>query len=186
VSTPNFHLALNNSKADTFHHYFSDLAGYYQDTVKKMQAVYDNIPLPAPGIPFTALTFNMGEQSICRPHLDSQNLSFGQCLICPLGRFNHKTGGHLVAHEPRMILEMAPGSGGFIPSASVSHSNVAICAGETRLAMTGYTPASYFQHVEENFCPVPHRSCLEKNTLGQDRWDRGLRLLPQISNYLST
>jgi hypothetical protein len=130
------------------------------------------------------MTFNVGPQCICKPHLDALNLSFGLCIICPLGSFDHKMGGHLVLHEVCKVLEVQAASTVFIPSAIISHGNISIGKNERRQALTSYTPGSYFQFAEENFQNVPVRNHREMLDVGAERWEKGISLLPHYSEMI--
>lgn len=164
-------------------------AEYYWSTQDTLGEVYDNCTAPVSGLPFSSFTFNTDDQCICSAHVDGLNLSFGLCLICPLGDFNPQNGGHLILHNLKMILEAAPGSMIFIPSALISHENVKIGRGERRHAITAYTPAAIFQHIDRMTSqssksplptPISHK---ELKRRGDHVWTTGVSLLPHISEF---
>lgn len=75
------------------------------------------------------------------------NLAWGWCVILVLGDFDPEKGGHVVLHEPKLILEVYPGDLVYIPSACVAHETIPIAEGETRYSVTWYTPSGLFQWV---------------------------------------
>jgi len=136
------------------------------------------LQLPVPGVFFTSFTLNVDERCICGPHVDGSNLASGMCLVSPIGNFDPQKGGHLILHNLKLIFEVAPGSICLIPSAIITHSNIGIGPGETRRAITAYTPASYFQYYEEGFKGVLERLHKEAKALGRRRWADGKARLP--------
>ncbi|KDQ09810.1 hypothetical protein BOTBODRAFT_80704, partial [Botryobasidium botryosum FD-172 SS1] len=80
--------------------------------------------------PFAATTVNFGPEAICGVHMDYANFISGLCLVIALGVYDHTKGGHIVLHEPKVIVEFAPGDFIFFPSAGITHSNTRIQAGE--------------------------------------------------------
>jgi len=84
----------------------------------------------------------------------------------------------------KLILEIAPGSQVFIPSALLTHENIGIAESETRHAITAYTPGAYFRYYEEGFRRVPKRTAKEYLKLGGWRWAKGKQLYPHVSRWL--
>ena len=139
--------------------------------------------LPFPPLPFAAFTLNVGQQSVTRDHLDTGNLSFGWCMIIPVGHFNHKIGGHLVLHELGLIIEVPAATTAYITSAAVTHGNTAIQVGEDRRTITAYTSASFFQFAHNEFKPTGTWSDeSERMSIGDAVWTEGLPLLPCFLN----
>jgi hypothetical protein len=56
----------------------------------------------------------------------------------------HRTGGHIILHEPKLIIEFRRGDVIFIPSGAVTHENVPISEGEVCYSFTMYTPGGCF------------------------------------------
>lgn len=100
-----------------------------------------------PDSPFCAFTMNMGPHTVCIGHRDFWNLVYGTCPIGALGPFNHRTGGHIILHEPKVIFEFRRGDVMFIPSGAITHENVPIAEGETRYSFTMYTAGGLFRYV---------------------------------------
>lgn len=100
---------------------------------------------------FACAAFNLGPQVTTYPHRDCQNCPFGLCAIQSFGRFNPKKGGHLVLPQLKLILEFPPGSLVLIPSATLTHANIPVQPGETRLSFTQFTAGSIFRFVDNGF-----------------------------------
>ncbi|KAI9429731.1 hypothetical protein H4582DRAFT_1826172, partial [Lactarius indigo] len=73
------------------------------------------------------------------------NLPNGLCAVVSMGDYNHKLGGHLVLHELKLIMEFPPGYVIFLPSASITHSNIGISDNEWRSSITYYTAGGLFR-----------------------------------------
>ena len=149
--------------------------------------------MPSPHILFPAMTLNIGPQTICWPHRDHLNLAFGICLDWVLGRFDHRKGGHLVLHEARRILQLAPGRVVLFPSASITHENIPIADGETRYSVTGYAAGGFWRFIRQRFMPRDdwasqfpaeakhHESIAEELR----RWKAGCRMFKTIADLFA-
>jgi hypothetical protein len=82
------------------------------------------------------------------------NLAHGWCGVVAPRKFDHHTGGHLVLHELRLVIKFPAGSAALIPSTSITHSNVALQAGDKRASMTFYTGGGLFCFVNNAFCTL--------------------------------
>jgi hypothetical protein len=140
-----------------------------------------------------AAAYNLGPATVCRPHRDSANLSFGICAITALGCFNPKAGGHLVLRELGLVVEFPPGATALIPSAVITHHNAKVQQGETRYSFTQYAAGSLFGYIENGMRSErkvkenPKLTSAEKVDRAQarhERWEQGLALFPHISNYV--
>lgn len=135
--------------------------------------------IPSPELPFLASTLNLGPQTVCDRHLDAKNLAYGLCLVMALGDFDYRRGGHLVLHEAKVILELRPGSAVFLPSAVISHSNIKICPGETRMSFTAYYAGSIAQFIDNGLCcnsALPKYPLKKRKEDGDLRWQNGWKL----------
>ncbi|KAI0037997.1 hypothetical protein FA95DRAFT_1613711 [Auriscalpium vulgare] len=110
----------------------------YDDVLKDIRADNPGLTPPYPNSVFPAATFNFGPRIATAPHRDYYNVPFGWCSITALGRYNPKLGGHLILWDLKLVIEFPPGSTILIPSALLTHSNVAIRQGETRRSFTQY------------------------------------------------
>jgi hypothetical protein len=120
-------------------------------------------------------------------HRDSSNVAAGLCLVCALGNFNHEKGGHLVLHEPRLIVELAPGSAILFPSSLITHENIPIAdvgeeeTDETRLSLTAYTSGALSRWAEQGYRLASRRTEeAESQRLngGEDKWENSWDLFP--------
>jgi len=123
-----------------------DLMKEYDDLQLKLLGLNIFIRTVFPGSPFFATTLNMGPQTVCFAHRDYWNLLYGTCGIGALGPFDHRTGGHLILHEPKVIMEFRRGDVIWVPSAAVTHENVPIKPHETRYSFTMYTAGGLFRY----------------------------------------
>jgi hypothetical protein len=115
------------------------------------------------------MTFNFGPQTVCLPHRDSANLSFGWCAITALGNFDPKKGGHLLLWDVKLAIEFPPGSTILIPSALLRHSNSKVQASETRMSCTQYAAGGLFRWVEQGFRTA--KQFQREDPLGKEKWD---------------
>ena len=123
-----------------------DLMKEYTDLQVKLFALDSTFRMLFSDLPFCSFTANMGPQTVCIGHRDFWNLAHGTCPIGVLGPFNHRTGGHIILHEPKLIIEFRRGDVMFIPSAAVTHENVPITDGEMRYSFTMYTAGGLFRY----------------------------------------
>ncbi|KII92988.1 hypothetical protein PLICRDRAFT_101289, partial [Plicaturopsis crispa FD-325 SS-3] len=124
-----------------------DLMQHYTELQLELAGVNSFLQAAFPDCPFYATTLNMGPQTVCLPHRDFNNLAYGTCGIGALGDFDHRTGGQIILHEPKIILEFRRGDIFFVPSAAVTHENVPIKPTETRYSFTMYTAGGLFRWV---------------------------------------
>lgn len=128
------------------------LYGYYEATIESVVTNSKRrLKRLSPYLPFSCVTVNFGPRTICFSHRDLLNLAWGWCVILVLGRFDCQKGGHIVLHEPKVILEVGHGDIVCIPSACIAHGNIPVGEGETRYSVTWYTPAGIFQWIAAGF-----------------------------------
>lgn len=164
-----------------------NLYAYYVDRLGALHAEYPRLRRNFTSSIFAASTYNLGPQTVCLPHTDFANLPFGWCAVTALGSYNPKTGGHLILWDCELVIEFPPGSTILLPSAIVSHSNVAIGKSETRYSFTQYMAGGLFRWVENGFQTTEkYRASLTPSELqdlddhNKNRWSFGLSLLPQL------
>ena len=134
-----------------------------------------------PKLPFMASTVNLGPQTVTLPHYDAKNLATGLCGIMPFGSFDSSKGGHLGLHEPRVVLELAPGLVVPMPSAVIQHSNLPVVEG-TRYSITTYTAGQLFAWMESGG-PLKSLSPDAKDAYfkeGPERWETGWSQYPGV------
>ena len=109
--------------------------------------------------------------------MDSANLPYGWCAITALGNFDYTKGGHLILWELGLVVEFPPGSTFLLPSACISHSNVAIAKHEKRFSFTQYTAGSIFRWVDHGFMKENEFwSSLNEDQLAEELKKKDLRL----------
>lgn len=99
-------------------------------------------------VPFSSITANLGPQTVCFRHRDMKNKSNGMCIVYVLGNFDYRRGGHIILHEPRLVVEMRPGDALFLPSAVISHETVPIAQDEERYSLVLYSAGGLFRWVD--------------------------------------
>lgn len=174
-----------------FKTWFPHIYQLYSDTLTATLTHLPHLRQPLKHLPFSGVTINLGQQTCCQPHRDSGNFAGGPCLVCPLGDFDPQKGGHLVLHEPKLILELAPGCCVFIPSACITHENIPIQAGETRNSFTGYMAGAILQWIDQGFKTQtdPSFQKLSKDEqirLGQVRWEKTWSLFSKIDELVGS
>lgn len=124
---------------------------HYEKLVTDIKSHDPELCLPFAKSVFMATTINLGDKVVTTRHRDQANLPNGLCAVMSLGSYNHKLGGHLVLHELKLILEFPPGWIIFLPSASITHSNIGISDNEWRSSITYYTAGGLFRWVAYGF-----------------------------------
>lgn len=115
------------------------------------------------------------------------NCPFGWCSVQALGNYNYKTGGHLILWELKLIVEFPPGSLILLPSATITHSNVAVAEGETRVSFTQFAAGGLFRYVDyglrtqaqlEQQDPARYQKMLAARPY---RWKKGIALMRKLT-----
>ena len=130
-----------------------------------------------PNNSFACMTINLGPNTVTVRHTDHLNVPWGWCAITAIGTYDYRAGGHLIIWDLGIAIEFPPGSTILIPSAILTHSNVAIGEGERRYSLTQYTAGGLFRWVECGF-----RSQKDFDAAGgtpaqsnEERWEEGVR-----------
>lgn len=100
---------------------------------------------------FPTAAFNFGPNVWTYKHCDVFNCPFGLCVVQALGHFDPTKGGHLVLWEPWLMVEFPPGSLILMPSATITHSNLLVAAGDVQSSFTQYAPGGLFCYVNYGF-----------------------------------
>lgn len=152
---------------------------YYEDLQIKLIGINVFLQTIFPGTPFFAATLNLGPKTVCLIHRDWWNLANGTCGIGVLGPFNHRTGGHIILHEPRVIMEVRRGDFLWIPSAAITHENAPIKEHEVRYSCTLYSAGGLFRYAECGGRTVKDLESHDKPahdayvSNGEARWEAG-------------
>jgi hypothetical protein len=121
----------------------------------------------------------MGLSTVCLSHCNFWNLIYSTCPIGALGPFNHRTGGHLILHEPKLIVEFCRGDVMFTPSGTVTHENVPIVEGEAQYSFTMYMAGGLFCYAWCGMRTVKEVQVKDKDLYaryvaeGPGRWEDG-------------
>lgn len=168
-------------------HWHPRLFNYYTDRLEKLHTYNPDLRRNFDSSVFEASTYNLGPRTVCYRHRDFGNLPFGLCAVTALGEFDYTKGGHLVLWEAQLVLEFPPGTTVLLPSAIVSHSNVAVASHEQRFSFTQYSAGGLFRWAENGFQrTVDYKAGLEEVELAvylaaeQMRWEFGLSLLSRL------
>ena len=168
-----------------------DLMKEYTNLQAELLAINSLFKALFPDSPFCAFTMNMGPHTVCIGHRDLWNVVYGTCPIGALGPFNHRTGGHIILHEPKVIIEFRRGDVIFIPSAAVTHENAPILDGEARYSFTMYSAGGLFCYA---WCGMrtlkevreADKALYEKYIAeGTRRWEEGWKKYSTIDDLIS-
>ena len=125
---------------------------------------------------FAAMTINLGPRTVTYRHTDHLNVPWGWCAISAFGRYDYKLGGHLILWELGITIEFPPGATILIPSAVLTHSNVAIAEHERRYSLTQYTAGGLLRWID---CEHQSQRAFEASggqlsQSAEERWKDGL------------
>lgn len=165
---------------------------YYVDRLGKLHAEYPTLHRNFASSVFEATTYNLGPRTTCFRHRDFGNLPFGMCAVTALGEFDYMKGGHLVLWEAHLVIEFPPGTTILLPSAIISHSNVAVASNESRSSFTQYSAGSLFRWVDNHFqraadykAKLKGRELTDYLSEEKGRWKFGLGLLSRLDEVES-
>ncbi|KAG6875346.1 hypothetical protein C0992_004218 [Termitomyces sp. T32_za158] len=96
---------------------------------------------------FPSVAFNFGGNVFTKAHRDCMNSAIGWCAIHALGRYDSKQSSHLVLPDLKLIIEFPPGALILIPSATLTHTNLPVVDGESRISFTQYCTGGLFRYV---------------------------------------
>ena len=105
-------------------------------------------------------------------------------MIAVFGDFNCKTSGHFIMHEPKVIVEVAPGDIIFMPSSAITHCNSSLKPHEQRMLVVQYTSGFLFRALWQDFKPLPKNETKEEKKvrleIGIRRWKATWGLFPTV------
>lgn len=96
-------------------------------------------------LPFAAHTLNLGPFVCCWFHRDSRNFILGICPVVALGEYDHRTSGHFIMVEPKIVFEFRPGDVLIMMSAIITHGTAPLRRDETRMSWTCFTAGGLFR-----------------------------------------
>jgi len=159
---------------------------HYREYQGKLRAHIPDLKPNFPRSVFSSMAFNFGPNVETIPHQDILNLPYGWCAIQALGDFDPQAGGHIVLWELKLIIEFPPGSIILIPSATITHSNLPVRAGDQRASITQYTGGSIFRYVDSGFmldCELKAKSRKLYDQVYAEREGRWMTGLSYLSKY---
>lgn len=124
---------------------------HYEKLAEDFNVHHPGLCCPHANSVFMATTLNLGDKVVTKEHRDHKNLGNGLCAVVSLGNYDYKSGGHLVLHDLKLILEFPPGWVIFLPSACITHSNTGISDNEWRSSITYYTAGGLFRWAAYGF-----------------------------------
>ncbi|KAJ7738681.1 hypothetical protein DFH07DRAFT_966016 [Mycena maculata] len=89
--------------------------------------------------------------SLSQRLLDNSDIKQMANFASALGDFDPTTGGHFVLGDLKLVIEFPPGTLILIPSATLSHSNIPVRPGETRVSFTQFTSGGLFRYIDNGF-----------------------------------
>ncbi|THV03575.1 hypothetical protein K435DRAFT_650968 [Dendrothele bispora CBS 962.96] len=174
-----------------FHAYAPQTFDYYWGCMRALRKWNPRLREHFNNNVFASCTINFGPFTVCRPHTDRANLSFGWCAITALGRFDPDKGGHLILWDLGLIIRFPPGSTILIPSALITHSNVPIQEGETRYSFVQYSAAGLFRWVYNGFksdvdfeATATSAQSAKREEDRKSRWKKGVGMFAKWSDLL--
>lgn len=170
-------------KTGCFALWFPKHAQLYSEAQLRMHLLDNLLRQHLPNLQFAGVTINAGPKTVCHWHRDCRNLAFGVCCIGVFGDFNYKESGQLLLKELKLILQLAPGDLVFIPSAVITHRNMAIGQNETRQSIVFYSAGAMFRWVAQGHVTLGNmdehaRTALQRASSG--RWDCGWNLFQPL------
>lgn len=169
----------------TFKTWAPRLHARYAKNLAALQRDDRSLKFPFDSSVFPSATYNLGPRTVTYPHLDYFNTAFGWCAITALGTYDYTRGGHLILWDLDLVIEFPPGSTIFLPSAVISHSNVAISEGERRYSVTQYAAGGLFRWVDNGFKSNRSLSRKQRKIRHQENltvWEESLALFPILSS----
>lgn len=163
--------------------WFTKVVQGYEETTKAMEKRFPRCRRPSAHLPFAGMTLNTGPTTVVEAHRDSNNRVDGVCFTTGLGPFDHEKGGHLVLHEPQLIIELPPGYTLAFPSACITHEGLPISHEEARMSFTAYSAGALFRYEENDFQPQAKRQKIaevERVRVGNERWVHGWGLYNKL------
>ncbi|KAJ7811806.1 hypothetical protein B0H14DRAFT_2378063 [Mycena olivaceomarginata] len=182
---------LANFASFAFSMWVPRLHAHYVKNNAELQVRLPHFKHPFPKSVFASTAFNFGPRVWTFKHRDVCNLAFGWCAVQSLGPFNAVKGGHLVLWDLKMVVEFPAGALILLPSATVSHSNVALEAGEERISFTQFTAGGLFRWVDNGGRTAELQredpdEWERMQALKDTRWETGLSYFSTVDELLET
>ncbi|KAJ3762348.1 hypothetical protein EV360DRAFT_35943 [Lentinula raphanica] len=121
----------------------------YKEYTLQLQKLVPGLPQNFSNSVFSCCTLNLGPRTTTVEHLDHKNYIYGWCAVTALGNFDHRTGGHLVLWDLKLVVELPAGWTILIPSAYLRHSNTVLREGDSRYSFTQYTAGGLLRVIDD-------------------------------------
>ncbi|KAF8073678.1 hypothetical protein FPV67DRAFT_1410146 [Lyophyllum atratum] len=150
-----------------------------------LDPLFDKLSYLEPIFPrcvFPAAAFNFGGNVCTKSHHDSMNAAIGWCAIFGLGKYDPKKGGHLVLPDLKLVIEFPPGALIMIPSATLTHANVPVAFGDSRVSFTQYCGGGLIRYVDNGYRTEAELRKRDRKMYNEmmarkaTRWDQDLKL----------
>ncbi|KAJ7886685.1 hypothetical protein B0H13DRAFT_2235202 [Mycena leptocephala] len=112
---------------------------YYHKHDMQLHQHFPDLRRIFPRSGFSCAAFNFGPNVWTFKHRDAA------------GPFDPTKGGHLVLWDLMLVIEFPPGALVLIPSATLSHSNVPVQAGDKHISFTQFTAGGIFRYVDHGY-----------------------------------
>ncbi|KAG6899706.1 hypothetical protein C0993_007717 [Termitomyces sp. T159_Od127] len=99
-----------------------------------------------------------------------------------LSVFDPKKGSHFVLHNPKLIIKFLPGVLILTPSAALTHANLPVAEGESRMSFPQYCGGGIFCYVVNRYCMETElqntdpKEYARINSLKKMQWEENLKL----------
>ncbi|KAJ7884391.1 hypothetical protein B0H14DRAFT_3743590 [Mycena olivaceomarginata] len=163
---------------------------YYRTQDAKLRKDFSQLPRIFPRSVFSCAAFNFGPNVWTFRHRDVQNVPFGLCAVQAAGDFDPTKGGHLVLWELKLVIEFPSGALILLPSATISHSNIPVQEGDTRVSFTQFTAGGLMRYVDSGCRTWEELRAQDPQEFGRlaaegdGRWEMGLGLLSTMDELL--
>jgi hypothetical protein len=163
---------------------------YYSEHDRELRKELPHLRRLFPKSVFSCAAFNFGPNVWTFRHRDVLNLPFGWCAIQAAGPFDPTKGGHLILWDLMLVIEFPPGALVLVPSATLSHSNVPVQAGDKRISFTQFTAGGIFRYVDNGFRTEDELAAADPGEyermmeLKSSRWQMGVDLFSTLDELL--
>ncbi|KAF8056168.1 hypothetical protein FPV67DRAFT_1431887 [Lyophyllum atratum] len=140
---------------------------------------------------FPAAAFNFGPKVWTRSHRDLLNFPIGWCAIQALGCFDPTKGGQFVLPDLKLVVEFPPNTLILVPSATLTHANIPVRKGESRVSFTQYCSGGLFRFVDNGFRTEKQLQREDPEEYGRivelkkTHWQWGLSLYSRLEDIVS-
>lgn len=178
--------------SSAFQRWSPNLFAYYKSHMDDLRSHDPHLGWNYEKSVFPCAAFNLSKAVVSWKHRDSANLPFGWCSITSIAKkgFRPHLGGHIILWELGLVIEFPHASTILIPSATVTHSNVALAEGDERLSFTQFAAGALFRYVDNGFRSdkqVYNRDRKEFRRLEElktTRWENGLALYSKLDDLV--